>query len=182
MASLNRVSRRLVSRRLTQLFEMIPDEGRADFKGTLLRPRPELGFVFLRLPTWGFASSVDYLTVRHGVLRAFCGGLKLAQPRLCEVVGVGVAGRELEPDFPDEQLYCDVSSWTDKQKSNALAACQREGIFADVICRQVSEDIYFGEEKRSGDFRDRKGGSLPDSLSNRRARRRLAALSRQRRI
>jgi hypothetical protein len=179
MASLNRVSRRLVSRRLIQLFDMAPEEGRADFKGTLLYPRPDLGFVFLRLPRWGFSSPSDYLTIRHRLLSAYCGALKLAQARLSEVVGVGLAGREVEPDFPDELLHCDVGSWTDKEESQALAACRRDAIFVDVVSRQISEDVYFGEQKPHRNIGDLTAPSWQDSLPNRRERRRVAALSRQ---
>jgi hypothetical protein len=181
MASLNRVSRRLVSRRLIQLFEKVPEEGRADFKGTLLYPRPDLGFVFLRLPRWGFSSPSDYLTIRHRLLSAYCGAFKLAQPRLSEVVGVGIAGREVEPDFPDELLHSDVSSWNDEERSQALTACRREAIFVDVLRRQISEDVYFGEEKPNR-VADLIGASLQDGAPNRQERRRLAALARRHRI
>ena len=179
MASLNRVGRRLVSRRLIQLFEMVPEEGRADFKGTLLYPRPDLGFVFLRLPRWGFSSPSDYLSIRHRLISAYCSALKLAQPRLSEVVGVGLAAREVEPDFPDELLHCDVASWTDKEKSQALTACRREDIFVDVVSRQISEDVYFGEKKLHRNVADTIATTFQDSLPNRRERRRVAALSLQ---
>jgi hypothetical protein len=179
MASLNRVSRRRVSRRLIQLFEMVPEEGRVDFKGTLLSSRPDLGFVFLRLPQWGFSLPSAYLTIRHSLLTAYCGALKLAHPRLSEVVGLGIVGREVEPDFPDELLYYDVASWTDEEKSQALTACRREAIFVDAVARQISDDVYFGVERPDRDIADVIGASLQDSLPNRRERRRLVALSRQ---
>ena len=136
-----------------------------------------MGFMFLVLAKPEHSSGDEYGRVRPNVLDAYAGALKCEHPDLRQVVGIGFPPEGGETELGVDLFYRDFADWSSADESRAKEDRKRLGVLTRATRTNTREIEY-------PDLLYLDAGKTLSTLnsgkpSNRRNRRRLAAIGRK---
>jgi hypothetical protein len=177
MAIPNRLTRRAIARGYLEVRRRKPPPGRMVFKGGVFGERPDTGFIFLVLVKPENSSGEEYRRVRHNILDAYAGAMKGEYRDLTRVIGIGLppAGSEAELGV---ELFCrDFLDWSQEDERLLREDREKLGVLTHATRTHFRETEYpdaptLGHPEA---FHNQSSGQA----RNRRERRRLAAIARQ---
>jgi hypothetical protein len=142
MASLNRIERRMVSKQFAEMLATTPP-GENRFKGGTCGVGHRTGYAFFLFPKpQEAASDAEYFQIRHNLLDAYCGVMKLQNSELSQVVGIALAPPDSALADNEELLYRDLGKWTSEDEKLARDDQAQLGLLTRATKIEVREREY----------------------------------------
>jgi hypothetical protein len=129
MASVSRVERRMIGRKLKDVFENTPPNA-TRFSAILTGRDLDLAFPIVLLPPIEGVPYEEYQLVRRELLAAYASIIKLKNPQVREAVGIAMEPRQIGRGGSEDIGFFDFTTWTDDQARQAAEDQKRLRIVA----------------------------------------------------